>query len=208
MDFSNQLRTLSMPALIIVATVIVSALALMSKPVHRALVLKPVLVTRKGEFYRLFTAGLIHADVTHLLFNGLSFYIFADQLMRHVSEAQFLGLYVSAVVFAFIPTVIRFSDKERYSTLGASGAVAAIMFACIALNPHMKIRLLLPPVPIPGLVFGLGYLLYSIIQSIRAQDNVNHDAHFYGAVYGCGVAYFVNPSQVERSLRLLLAYFQ
>ena len=196
-----------MPSMIIVVTVIVSTGALLSKSIHKALVLKPVLVTRKGEFHRLLTAGLIHADVTHLLFNGLSFYVFADQLVRHVGDVQFLGLYVSAIVIAFIPTVVRFSDKERYSTLGASGAVAAVMFACIALNPHMTIRLLLPPVPIPGLVFGLGYLLYSIIQSVRAKDNVNHDAHFYGAVYGCGFAYFVNPAQVERSLRLLLAYF-
>ena len=104
---------------------------------------------------------------------------------------------------AFVPTTLRYMTTPNYATLGASGAVTAVMFSAILLNPKLKLQLMFLPVPVPGLVFAIGYLVYSTWRSYRAADSVNHDAHLGGALYGALFTYAFEPTLVERALKSL-----
>lgn len=194
-------EAMSATFLIIGVTAAVSVLAWLIKPLLRALVLRPYLVRRRGQFHRIFTGGLVHADVGHLAVNMLALYFFADRVIARLGELLFLLLYVTAIVAAFLPSTLRFSKNSSYATLGASGAVAAVLFSAILLHPKLQLALLFIPLPIPGIVFGLVYLAYSAWHSKSQHDNVNHDAHFYGAAYGIIATWVLEPNQVGRSMR-------
>lgn len=194
---------LSVPLLLIASVVLVSLLALASRPVQRALVLHPYSVRKSGQVYRLLTAGWVHADVTHLAFNMLTLYFFADRVTQVLGATRFLVLYAVTVVVAFIPTTLRYLRKPEYSSLGASGAVAAVMISAILLHPKLKLHLMFIPIPVPGLVFALFYLAYSAWHSRGAGDNINHDAHFSGAACGAIMTYLFEPDRVLRTLKQL-----
>jgi membrane associated rhomboid family serine protease len=189
----------SVPILVIASVVLVSLLAWASSALKLALILIPYRV-RKGQIHRLLTAGWLHVDGSHLFFNMLTLYFFAGPVAEVLGATRFLVLYISAVVVAFIPTTLRYMKKPEYMSLGASGAVAAVMFSAILLVPKLKLYLMFIPVPVPGLIYALGYLAYSVWHSYHAQDNVNHDAHFTGAAYGALLTYLFEPSRVERTL--------
>ena len=195
--------TWSVPLLLIASVVVVSVLGWLVKPLQRALVLIPYRVRESFQVYRLLTAGWLHKDVTHLAFNMISLYFFADPALRVLGVTRFLALYLSAVVVAFVPTTLRFLRVPNYATLGASGAVTAVIFSAILLNPKLHLQLFFVPIPIPGLVFAVGYVVYSVWSSRRAGDSVNHDAHLAGAVYGALFTYAFEPTLVERSLKSL-----
>ena len=166
-----------------------------------AFVLNPYLVRHKLQLHRLVTAGWLHADAGHLLFNMLTLYFFADNVLRALGPVRFLILYFTSVVVAHIPTTIRHMNNPKYNSLGASGAVAAVMFSAIALYPGLKLSLLFLPIPIPGFVYAIGYLAYSAYASYRARDGVNHDAHFAGAIYGSLLTFGFEPERVMRTLQ-------
>lgn len=193
----------SIPAVLIVSVVLVSLAALASRPMQRALILHPYRVRKDGQVYRLLTAGWVHADVTHLAFNMLTLYFFADQVAQVLGPARFLALYVGSVVVAFLPTTLRYMKNPGYSSLGASGAVAAVMISAILLHPKLKLYLMFLPIPVPGLVFALFYLAYSAWHSRGAGDNINHDAHFSGAACGAIITYLFEPDRVMRTLKQL-----
>jgi membrane associated rhomboid family serine protease len=198
------LQKLSVVHLLMASVVLVSLLGFAHERSKRALMLNPYLVTR-GQVYRLLTAGWVHGDAGHLLFNLLAFYIFADRVLAALGQIWFVVLYVSAAVVAFVPTTVRYRRKPRYNSLGASGAVAAVMLSAILLDPTIKLRFLFFPVAVPGFVFAILYLAYSAWQSRGSGDGINHDAHFSGALYGIVMTYALLPGRVERSLRSLLA---
>lgn len=193
--------TWSVPLLLIASVVVVSLLGWLIKPLQRAMLLIPYRVRENWEVHRLVTAGWLHKDVTHLGFNMISLYFFANDALRVLGVTRFLALYLSAVVVAFIPTTLRFSRDPKYASLGASGAVTAVMFSAILLNPKLTLQLFFLPIPIPGLVFAAGYLVYSVWHSYSAGDNINHDAHLSGAVYGALFTYAFEPTLVERALK-------
>ncbi len=193
---------LGVTELLIASVVAVSLIAFVSEPIKRALLLIPYRV-RRGEVYRLLTAGWIHADGMHLAMNMFVLYMFADRVVAKFGPLLFLVLYVSAVVVAHLPTTLRYWNRPGYGSLGASGAVAAVMLSAILLYPSMRIGLLFLPFSVPGFVFAALYLVYSVWQSYRAADNVNHDAHFTGAVYGALVTFAFAPTQVEHSVRIV-----
>jgi membrane associated rhomboid family serine protease len=153
------------------------------------------------EVHRLITAGWVHADISHLAFNMFALYLFGESAVRGLGVARFLALYVSAVVVAFIPTTLRYMKRPNYNSLGASGAIAAVMFSAILLDPKLKVYVMFIPVAVPGVLFAIGYLAYSAYRSHGATDNVNHDAHFAGALYGALLTYVFEPAQVERTIR-------
>ncbi|NUP08127.1 MAG: rhomboid family intramembrane serine protease [Polyangiaceae bacterium] len=192
--------------LVIASVVVVSVLAFASDGVRSALLLSPSRV-RKGEVHRLLTAGWVHVDASHLFFNMLTLWFFADEVVKVIGDARFLLLYASAVVVAFIPTTLRHMDNRRYASVGASGAVAAVMFSAILLHPEMKLYLMFLPFKIPALFYALGYLAYSIWHSYRANDGVNHDAHFSGALYGCLLTWVFEPARVSRALGSLSRFW-
>lgn len=191
------------PALLaIVASVaIVSVLAWSSRSLRNALVLVPVRVRRAGEVHRLLTAGWIHADVAHLVFNMLTLYFFAHDVERGLGTIWFVVLYVSAVVVAYIPTTLRHMNNPTYASLGASGAVSAVMLSAVLLNPRLTLHFAFVPIPIPGLVYALGYLAYSAYRSYRPRDGINHAAHFAGAVYGALLTFALAPGRVQSTVQ-------
>jgi len=191
---------LSVSMIVIASVVVVSVLAWLIKPLKYAFVMSPYLVVHRLQLHRLLTAGWLHADASHLLFNLLTLYFFGDQVVKAIGPERFILLYVSAVVIAHVPTTIRHRNNPKYSSLGASGAVAAVIFSAILLYPGLKLSLLFLPIPIPGYAYALGYLAYSAWSSYRAKDGVNHDAHFAGAIYGSLLTYALEPTRVARTL--------
>lgn len=196
--------TLSVPQILIASVAAVTLLGWLIKPLQRAMILIPFEVRESWQIHRLLTAGWLHKDVSHLAFNMLSLYFFADPALRVLGVTPFLALYISAVIVAFIPTTLRYMRSPGYRSLGASGAVTAVMFSAILLNPKLQLHVMLLPVPVPGLVFAAGYLVYSVWHSYSAGDGVNHDAHLSGALYGALFTYAFQPALVERTLKSLL----
>lgn len=196
--------TLSVPILLIISVVVVSVIAFAAPALKRALVLSPYAVRHGGQVYRLLTGAWVHADPSHLLFNMITLYFFADQLAATLGVGRFLLLYLTAVVVAHIPTTLRYMNNPKYASLGASGAVAAVIFSSILLFPDMRLSLFFIPVFVPGWVYAIAYLAYSVYSSMRRRDGVNHDAHFTGAVYGAILTFAMEPTRVQNAISRLL----
>lgn len=170
-------------------------------------------IDNKNEYYRFLTSGFIHADYTHLAFNMLSLYFFGDAVQAYYEYynpeyGQFLyvAMYLSGVVVANLPSYIKHKRNFHYHSLGASGAVAAAIFTTILFNPAQKIYLYFA-VGIPGVVFGGLYLWYSAYAASRSNDNINHDAHFYGALWGIVFTLVLFPESLNSFLRNITKIF-
>jgi membrane associated rhomboid family serine protease len=170
--------------LIIAVTAIVSWLGFQKPRLAERLILWPPAVKR-GQYDRLLTHGFIHADLSHLLFNMITLFFFGRLTERVIGSlagpATFVLFYVSAIVVAILPSYLRHRDDARYRSLGASGAVAAMLFAAILIDPWMMIFV---PIPIPGILYGIGYVGWSWWADRNSMDGVNHNAHLSGAIYG------------------------
>ncbi|GAB1595756.1 rhomboid family intramembrane serine protease [Lysobacter claricitrinus] len=170
--------------IIIAVTAIVSWVAFKNHRIAERLLLWPPAV-RKGQVERLLTHGFVHADLSHLFFNMLTLFFFGMTTERVVvalaGRVTFVFFYVSAVIVAILPSYLRHRDDSRYRSLGASGAVAAMLFAAILLDPWMTIFV---PIPVPGILYGAGYLAWSFWADRNGTDGVNHNAHLSGAIYG------------------------
>lgn len=184
-------------------TVLISMLALGSERLMAALILWPPAVTRDRDVHRLATYGLVHADGTHLLFNMLTLYFFGTAMERffdrELGNLGFLFFYVSALVASAIPSYLKHRDDPDYRTLGASGAVSAVLFAFILLDPWSRLYLYFA-IPIPALVFAIVYTAYSIWMNHRGGDRINHNAHLAGAAYGVVFTLVVDPAVGTRFL--------
>lgn len=203
-DIQARLLALPVQVLLIASVVIVSLLGWLFKPVQGALILNPFRVRANGHVHRLLTAGWVHSNISHLVFNMLALYLFAAEPLRVLGTTRFLVLYVSAVIMGFVPTTLRHMRNPRYLSLGASGAVAAVMFCAILFNPKLRLYIIPIPVPVPAIAFAVGYLAYSAWHSYRPSDGINHDAHFAGAVYGVLFAYVFEPAHVKRAIESLM----
>ncbi len=176
-------------AIIIITTGI--SLYTMQKPsLLNSLMMNPYEVISHGQYYRLISSGFIHRDHMHLIFNMFTFYFFGSQLESIFKEifgslgsVHFIILYLLGIVVSDIPTVLKHKKNSTYNSLGASGAVSAVVFACILFLPLRKICLY-GVFCFPGVVLGLGYLAYSFYSSKKSKDGINHDAHLYGALFG------------------------
>jgi membrane associated rhomboid family serine protease len=186
--------------LLIGSVLVVSVWAWLFSPVKRALMLVPVRVAR-GEVYRLLTAGWVHTDVWHVGFNMFTLHFFAERAAPVLGTPRFLFLYASAVVAGFVPSTLRHLRNPSYASVGASGAVAAVMLAAILLHPRLRLQVWFFPAQVPGLVFALGYLAYSLWHSYSEGDGINHDAHLSGALYGALITWLFEPARVERTIR-------
>jgi membrane associated rhomboid family serine protease len=176
--------------IIIGITVLVSFLAWSRRELLGKLIFNPYLVHTRGQYQRFLTSGFVHQDHAHLLFNMLTFYFFGLAVESRFTEIfgdngtiYFVALYLMAIVVSEIPTYFKNKNDPRYNSLGASGGVAAIVFALILFEP-LKNFYLYFAIPIPGVILGVGYIIYSIYQGRKMSDNVNHDAHLYGALFG------------------------
>lgn len=181
----------SITIVILILTCIISFTAFSNQKVIDDLIFYPPAITQRNQWYRFVTNGVIHADIAHLAFNMFSFYLFGNfveqdfmSLFNENGKILFLAMYITALAVCLIPTYFQHKDNYHYRSLGASGAVSAVVFAGIFLNPTIKIGLIIIPPIIPGFVFGPLYLVLSAYMAKRGGDNINHSAHFWGAVWG------------------------
>lgn len=180
-----------MTVFIVIFTALISILAFSRPELMHKLQFNPYQVHHRKQYYRLLTHALLHADWIHLLINMLVLFSFGaavEYYFEITATIRFPGLiylllYVSAVVISSLTTLVKHKDNPRYNSVGASGGVSAVVFTSIFFAPWQNL-LLYAIIPIPGVIFGALYLAYSHYMSNKASDNINHDAHFIGAVYG------------------------
>ena len=176
---------------ILAITCIVSFTAFSNEKIMEDLIFYPPAVTNQNQWYRFITSGFIHADILHLAFNMYSFYLFGRiveeafiQIFGDKGKILYIFLYIIALVVCLLPTYLNNKDNYYYRSLGASGAVSAVIFAGIFIFPTMKMGLFLIPVMVPGFVFGPIFLLLSAYLAKRGHGNINHSAHIWGGVFG------------------------
>lgn len=187
---SNSYKRMSINLIIVAITVLVSMAAFNNQDLFLKLRHYPGSVKRNGEWYRLITHGFVHADYVHLALNMLVMYQFGGIVeSQYVSfwgeiwgRVLYLGLYLLTLIAASLYSQFKHQDNPNYSAVGASGAVSGIVFNTILFHPWMKIFVYF--IPLPGIVAGLLYLAYSSWASKNSSDNVGHDAHYYGAIFG------------------------
>lgn len=173
------------------------------------LILWPPAIERQQQYDRLLTHGFIHADGMHLIFNMVTLYSFGQAMERYFSDrigpVGYLLFYLSAIVIAILPTYMRHRHDPGYRSLGASGAVSAVLFASILLDPWMGIYLFLIPIPVPAFVFAGLYIGYSVWMDKRGGDNINHSAHLWGALYGVMFTVLQQPALAGQFLSRLVS---
>ena len=163
------------------------------------LLMYPYRINHNKEWYRFISSGFAHADLSHLGFNMITFWFFASYVEQYyvyrfgdLGYVVFVLIYVVAIILSDLPTYFKHKNDHQYTALGASGAVSAIVFISILLNPVNKICLY-GFICLPGFVLGLLYVGYSYYQSKNSKDNTNHSAHLYGAISGLVIAIVIEP---------------
>jgi len=192
---------MSVTIAIIIATVAVSMVAFprhiqsidsMRKPeLFNKLKFNAYMIYHRKEWYRMFSAGLLHANWSHLAFNMITLFFFGrnveaafEVLFGKFGVLIFITFYALALGVSSIYDLFKYKDSHYYNAIGASGAVSAVLFAAIFLDPGMSLFIMFIPIPIPALLFGPVYLYYSYYMGKKQMDNIGHNAHFWGAVFG------------------------
>jgi len=160
-----------------------------------------------GEKIRMLTSGFLHVDFMHLGFNMYALYLFGGIVAGILGMPNFLIIYFISLIAGNLYSLKYHKDEPYYSAVGASGAVSGIVYASILLYPDMSLYLFFIPIPIPGYIFGVGYLLYSIYGMKKQLGNVGHSAHLGGAIGGFAITLVLNPSlfATNKLMVLLLA---
>jgi len=179
---------------IMALTIVTSLLGLFRMPrlIDRCL-FRPYYFLRDKQYITMFSSGFVHADMGHLLFNMFTFFFFAFQLETHVGTMPFLALYAAGLVVSHGCTYAKQRNNPEYASLGASGAISAVLFAYIVYFPTTTLMIMPIPIPIPAVVFAVGYAGYSYWASIRSRGRINHDAHLCGALAGLGFVAAKDP---------------
>ena len=183
---------LSITLIIIIVTSLISIGAFSNQKMMDDLIFYPPAVTFRKQWYRFFTSGFIHADAGHLIFNMLSLYLFGgfveDAFVKIFGDPQgklfYLGMYILALFVSLLPTYAKNKENYHYRSLGASGAVSAVVFAGLLIAPEAEIGFLFIPPFIPAFIFAPLYLIFSAYMEKRGGDNINHSAHIWGALFG------------------------
>jgi len=173
-----------------------------SEKLLQDLMLWPARMQSPTEYYRFLTAGFVHADYMHLAFNMFSFYFFADFLEREIGPGPLAAIYLLGIIVACIPSFAKNRQRPGYASLGASGGVAAIIFAAIYWAPWEEIRIFFS-IPMPSIVFAVLYLIGTAYMARRGTGNINHDAHLWGAIFGFVAMIAIDPTHGRRFLELM-----
>ncbi|HPI70655.1 MAG TPA: rhomboid family intramembrane serine protease [Tenuifilaceae bacterium] len=199
---------------LIIFTAVISIIALNNKRLMEKLLLRPYYIVHNKEWYRVLSHAFIHADLIHLLVNMLvllSFGLYLEEIFDHLKEIgvikfpvlHFLTLYFGGIVISCLSTIRKYKDTIYYRGVGASGAVSAVVFINIFFNPLDNLYLF-GVIPIPAVVFGAAYLIYSRYMSKKASDGINHSAHFAGAIFGFIYPLLIDPSLVSIFIKGLI----
>ena len=158
---------------------------------------------KEGEYFRLLSSGFLHVNTTHLLFNMFTFYFFVNIVVGMLGTVSFLGLFLGSLLAGnFFAYYFHFKDSY-YSAVGASGAVTGVLFSALLLYPNIELMLFLIPIPIPGYLFGIGYILYTLYGMKAQNDTIGHTAHFGGAIGGILITLLVKPEVLYSSILML-----
>ncbi len=194
--------------IILVITVLVSIAAFNNDELMGRLILYPRYMDSPAEYYRLLTSGFIHADWNHLIFNMLALFFFGPFVENNVFGAlgihqMFLVLYLAGIVVASLPSFLKNRNNSYYRALGASGGISAVLFSFIYWEPWARIYIWF--IPCPAILAGVGYLGYSAYMSGKGRDNVGHDAHLWGAVFGLVFTFFYDPTHGQNFIIQLMS---
>jgi membrane associated rhomboid family serine protease len=179
-----------MTLLFLALSIILSIIALTNTEVMRKMIFNPYKVNTHNEWWRFISSGFIHADWMHLLVNMFVLLSFGqvvesryDAIFGIKGQYYFVILYLGAIIISNAPSYVKYKTAAFYNSLGASGAIAAIMFAAILFAPWSKVYLF-GIIGIPGIILGPLYLIYEYKMGKEQNDHINHDAHFWGAIFG------------------------
>jgi membrane associated rhomboid family serine protease len=185
-------------------TIAVSFIAFSSDAVYDNFILHPYYVYRGKKLYTLITSGFIHLDLPHLIFNMFSFFFFAFALEGALGHWQFTLLYMLSMILADLPSVVKHRDNFGYRSLGASGAISAVIFSYILFDPLSGMGFIfLPGISIPAVVFGALYLIYCSYASKKQWGNINHDAHLFGAISGMMITIILRPDVLSHFIHVI-----
>jgi membrane associated rhomboid family serine protease len=210
-SFAQTTNYMSITLVIVVMTCLISYQGFNNAEFFNQLKFWPFVVKREKEYYRFLTSGFLHGSWTHLLVNMFVLYSFGSVIEEYFNimfgplkgRIFYLLLYLLAVVASDLPTYAKRKDTPYYASIGASGAVSALLFAYILIAPWSQM-LLYAIIPVYSIIAGVAYLFYSSWASRNAADNVNHDAHFYGAVFGFLFTIVLKPSLFTSFLEQLM----
>ena len=190
---------------IIALTCVVTFAAFNNARLLERLILWPPAVTRRGQYDRLLSYGLIHADGAHLLFNMITLFFFGRVIesfyARYMGMVGFALFYVGGLLVSVLPSYFQHKNDLNYRSLGASGAVSAVLFAFILLQPWATIYVYV--IPVPAIIYAALYVGWSIYAERRRADNINHSAHLWGAAYGIAFTAVMEPRVLGHFLRQL-----
>jgi len=189
--------------LVIAITAIISFIAFNNKEIFEKYKFNVGAIQHRKEYIRILSAGFLHADIMHLLFNMMTLYFFGPVILEGFGAVGFIIIYIGSILLGNIFSLFIYQKQPWYSAIGASGGVSGILFAAIAMAPKMSLFLFFIPVPIPGFVFGLIYFGYSVYMMLNPKqwDNLGHAAHLGGAFFGLVYAIANQPEQaIENSL--------
>ena len=193
---------------IIIATVLASFYAFGSGRMFELMKFNAFAIREHRQIHRFFTYGLLHVDYMHLLVNMIVLFSFGRNVEHEFSahfgnhgSLFFLLLYLVGLVGSVIPGYFKHSKDPYYNAVGASGAVSAVLFASILVYPQGSVMFIFFPVPIPAFIFGILYLVYSAYMAKRGSDNVGHDVHFWGAIFGVLYTTVLDPGFVSRFIQ-------
>ena len=183
----------SITLVLVLANLAVSIPAFNNSKLMNDLIFYPPAIANNNQYYRFITHGFLHADIAHLAFNMIALYSFGgaveqifslECLFGSMGKVYYLLMYLVALVVATLPTYLKNVNNYQYRSLGASGAVSAVVFAGLTLLPQLPINFMFIPIDIPGYIFGIIYLGVSAYLDRKGGGNVNHSAHFWGAAFG------------------------
>lgn len=190
---------------IILITCIISFIAFSKEQVMNRLIFWPPAIQR-GEYDRFISHGFIHADGAHLLFNMITLFFFGSIIenfyRQYLYELGFILFYMGGLIAAILPSYLKHKNNTRWASLGASGAVSAILFAYILFEPWKLIFVFF--IPVPAIIFAFLYVAYSIWSGKRGNSNVNHSAHLWGAAYGVIMTIIIEPRLIPHFFNKLM----
>ena len=188
--------------IIIVTSVFSLAALYLHPPLLQWGLLRPYKMARENTWHELVTAGFLHAGIGHLFLNMFVLFIFGPVLENTIGVCHLGALYLSGILISAIPSVLWHRDDPQYGTLGASGAVEAVLFGFILLFPTQSLYIMFIPIPIPAWIFGICFLAYSLYASKTEGSRINHEAHIAGAVWGIVYLLLFVPNTVDHLMTI------
>ncbi len=181
--------------IVIAVTAIISFIAFSNQSLFEKYKFNVGAINNNKEYIRLLSAGFLHADMMHLLFNMMTLYFFGPIVIQAFGAVGFIIVYFGSVLLGNIFSLYLYKNQPWYSAIGASGGVSGILFASIAMIPDLGIYFFFIPIPIPGYIFGFLYFAYSVYMMLnpKPHDNIGHAAHLGGAAFGLVFAIALQP---------------